>query len=206
MGREANEKYDPRGRCCTFFATCTSLKRRQAWSRSRAETCPCLKRNVCIIIDHSDWGYSFCNTGCELIGGSKTVDMPLWWHNKSATSAQSQHYSAPSDMIQIWGWQIKSRVLSGASSRGTPCFHWNYRLLPLQLRNTVSFALSFHSGQRGSASHHRSPQHHTKRRQSDLCELPQIGDSPTTITLTLYVNPAKSLQSHTHTSHTGISS
>ena len=59
------------------------------------------------------------------------------------------------DMIQIWGWQIKSRLLTGASSRGMPCFHWNYRLLPFQMRNrpTAGSALSFQIGQRASASH-----------------------------------------------------
>ena len=51
----------------------------------------CLKLNICIVIDHSAWGYSFCDNGCTLSGWSKTVDMPLWWHIKSATSAQSQN-------------------------------------------------------------------------------------------------------------------
>ena len=123
---------------------------KQGWSSWCAETCTSLKLNVCIIIDHSGRGHSFCDTGCTLSGWSKTVDMPLWWLNKSVTSEQGQHYSAPSDMIQIWGWQIKSRMLSGASSRGTPCFHWNYKLQPLQLPNTVGSALSFHSGKRAS--------------------------------------------------------
>ena len=50
------------------------------------------------VIDHSNWGYSFCDTGRTISGWSKTVDMTLWWHNKSA---KSQHYSAPSGMIQI---------------------------------------------------------------------------------------------------------
>ena len=36
-------------------------------------------------------------------------------------------------------------------------------------------ALVPHSGQRASVSHHRSPQHHTKRRQTDLGGLTQIG-------------------------------
>ena len=80
-------KCNPRGRCCTFSARCTHLKRRRAWSHSREETCTSLKRNVCIVIDHSDWGYSFCDTGRTLSGWShvtKTVDVPLWWHNECA--------------------------------------------------------------------------------------------------------------------------
>ena len=66
-----------------------------------AWTCTSLKPNVCIVIDHSDCGYSFCDTRCTLSGWSKTVDMPLWWHSKSATSEQSQPYFAPGGMIQI---------------------------------------------------------------------------------------------------------
>ena len=45
-------------------------------------------------------------------------------------------------------------MLSGTSSRGTPCFHWNYRLLPLQLPlavcNTVGTAHSCPSGYQAS--------------------------------------------------------
>ena len=150
MGREATKWC---GAVAHFLQHAQIAK--QGWSSSCAETCTSLKLNVCIIIDHSGRGHSFCDTGCTLSGWSKTVVMPLWWLNKSVTSEQGQHYSAPSDMIQIWGWQIKSRVLSGASSRGTLCFHWNYRLLLLLLQlpliaPTVGSALSFHSGQPAS--------------------------------------------------------
>ena len=56
------EKCDPRGRCCTFSATCTNLKRRQAWSRSRAETCTKKNTSLYIVIDHSEWVHSFLDT------------------------------------------------------------------------------------------------------------------------------------------------
>ena len=118
------------------------------------------------------WGYSFCDIGLTLSGWS-TVDMHLWWYNESATSAQSRQYSAPSGMIQIWGWQFKMRFLSGACSRSTPCFHWSYRLLPLQLPLSAQYCRLCTLLPQWAAGF-RSPQHHTKLCQRVLTS-PHIG-------------------------------
>ena len=136
------KKCDTRGSWCTFSTACRvwSLDTHQA--RMKWFTCgnTSLKRNVCITIDHSEMGAFVLDTAtvakAKRVRGERAEPTVLSteWHD--------------TDKRMIWDMRIKIRLLSGVSTRGTLCFHWNYRLFPSQLplsAHIVGSALSCHS-------------------------------------------------------------